>query len=74
MALLTYSFAFFTLPKEMQKATALVPALQSNWLMMHISIMILSYAVTDRGFGAGFGLQAATASLQQACRSLIFPS
>ena len=44
MALLTYSFAFFTLPKEMQKATALVPALQSNWLMMHVSIMILSYA------------------------------
>ena len=44
MALLTYGFAFLNLPREMQKATALVPALQSNWLMMHVTIMILSYA------------------------------
>ena len=43
-ALLTYTFATFSLPKEMQQASALVPALQSNWLMMHVSIMILSYA------------------------------
>lgn len=42
--LLTYTFAAFSLPKEMQQASALVPALQSNWLMMHVSIMILSYA------------------------------
>nr|YP_010732283.1 heme attachment to plastid cytochrome c [Watanabea sichuanensis]WDY13197.1 heme attachment to plastid cytochrome c [Watanabea sichuanensis] len=44
MALFTYGFASFSLPKEMQQATALVPALQSNWLMMHVSIMVLSYA------------------------------
>lgn len=44
MALFTYGFASFSLPKEMQKATSLVPALQSNWLMMHVSIMVLSYA------------------------------
>ncbi len=44
LALLTYGFAFLNLPREMQKATALVPALQSNWLMMHVTIMILSYA------------------------------
>lgn len=44
MALLTYSFAFLNLPKEMQKSTSLVPALQSNWLMMHVTVMILSYA------------------------------
>ena len=44
MALLIYGFAFLNLPREMQKATALVPALQSNWLMMHVTIMILSYA------------------------------
>ena len=44
MSLLTYSFAFFYLPKEMQKTTSLVPALQSNWLMMHVTVMILSYA------------------------------
>lgn len=44
MSLLTYGFAFLNLPKEMQRATSLVPALQSNWLMMHVTIMILSYA------------------------------
>jgi cytochrome c-type biogenesis protein CcsB len=44
ITLLTYTFASFSLPSTMQKATALVPALQSNWLMMHVTIMILSYA------------------------------
>nr|YP_010731958.1 heme attachment to plastid cytochrome c [Kalinella pachyderma]WDY12872.1 heme attachment to plastid cytochrome c [Kalinella pachyderma] len=44
MALLTFGFAFLSLPKDMQKATALVPALQSNWLMMHVTVMICSYA------------------------------
>jgi cytochrome c-type biogenesis protein CcsB len=44
MALFTNSFATFSLPKEMQKASVLVPALQSNWLMMHVTIMMLSYA------------------------------
>lgn len=39
------SFADLTLPLEMQKATALVPSLQSNWLMMHVSLMLLSYGV-----------------------------
>nr|YP_009455792.1 cytochrome c biogenesis protein [Dictyopteris divaricata]YP_010205298.1 cytochrome c biogenesis protein [Grateloupia livida]AQZ25009.1 cytochrome c biogenesis protein [Dictyopteris divaricata]UAV85867.1 cytochrome c biogenesis protein [Grateloupia livida] len=39
------SFADLTLPLEMQKATALVPSLQSNWLMMHVSLMLLSYAI-----------------------------
>ena len=32
------------LPPELQRATALVPALKSNWLMMHVSVMMLSYA------------------------------
>ncbi len=43
IALFTNSFATFSLPKAMQKAQALVPALQSNWLMMHVTIMMLSY-------------------------------
>ena len=43
-ALLTNAFATFTLPKEMQEASPLVPALQSNWLMMHVTVMIISYA------------------------------
>nr|YP_009258458.1 heme attachment to plastid cytochrome c [Netrium digitus]ANI25466.1 heme attachment to plastid cytochrome c [Netrium digitus] len=41
--MLTFAFATFGLPKEMQQSTALVPALQSNWLMMHVSMMLLSY-------------------------------
>ena len=28
----------------MQKALPLVPSLQSNWLMMHVSMMMISYA------------------------------
>jgi cytochrome c-type biogenesis protein CcsB len=44
MALFINSFATFSLPKDMQKANVLVPALQSNWLMMHVTIMMLSYA------------------------------
>lgn len=39
------SFADLTLPLEMQKTTSLVPSLQSNWLMMHVSLMLLSYGV-----------------------------
>jgi cytochrome c-type biogenesis protein CcsB len=42
--LLINAFATFTLPKDMQEAAPLVPALQSNWLMMHVTVMILSYA------------------------------
>jgi cytochrome c-type biogenesis protein CcsB len=37
-------FSSFTLPVEMQKALPLVPSLQSNWLMMHVSMMMISYA------------------------------
>nr|AIT93470.1 heme attachment to plastid cytochrome c [Prasiolopsis sp. SAG 84.81] len=43
IALFLNSFATFSLPKTMQKAQALVPALQSNWLMMHVTVMLLSY-------------------------------
>lgn len=43
-ALFTNAFATFSLPSEMQHASALVPALQSNWLMMHVTVMILSYS------------------------------
>lgn len=38
------AFAALSLPGEMQVAEPLVPALQSNWLMMHVSVMLLSYA------------------------------
>ncbi|TAF57131.1 MAG: c-type cytochrome biogenesis protein CcsB [Oscillatoriales cyanobacterium] len=40
----TAAFATITLPPDMQLAEPLVPALQSNWLMMHVSVMMLSYS------------------------------
>ena len=41
---LLISFANLILPQQMQSNGNLVPALQSNWLMMHVSMMILSYS------------------------------
>jgi cytochrome c-type biogenesis protein CcsB len=38
------AFATMTLPETMQHSEPLVPALKSNWLMMHVSVMLLSYA------------------------------
>lgn len=38
------AFAALALPEDMQMAQPLVPALQSNWLMMHVTVMLLSYA------------------------------
>jgi len=38
------AFAALTLPDTMQVSEPLVPALKSNWLMMHVSVMLLSYS------------------------------
>lgn len=38
------AFAALSLPPEMQQSSPLVPALKSNWLMMHVSVMMLSYS------------------------------
>ncbi len=38
------AFAALTLPDEMQNSAPLVPALKSNWLMMHVSVMMISYS------------------------------
>nr|YP_009134995.1 cytochrome c biogenesis protein [Chusquea spectabilis]AIM53086.1 cytochrome c biogenesis protein [Chusquea spectabilis] len=42
--ILTQGFATSGLLTEMHQSTILIPALQSQWLMMHVSIMLLSYA------------------------------
>lgn len=42
--ILTQGFATSGLSTEMHPSTILVPALQSQWLMMHVSMMLLSYA------------------------------
>lgn len=38
------AFTDLSLPKELQQSEPLVPALQSNWLVMHVTVMIASYA------------------------------
>nr|YP_009020846.1 cytochrome c biogenesis protein CcsA [Chlorella sorokiniana]AHM23720.1 cytochrome c biogenesis protein CcsA [Chlorella sorokiniana]AII02090.1 cytochrome c heme attachment protein [Chlorella sorokiniana] len=38
------AFTDLSLPQELQKSEPLVPALQSNWLVMHVTVMIASYA------------------------------
>ena len=38
------AFAALSLPDTMQVSEPLVPALKSNWLMMHVSVMLISYA------------------------------
>lgn len=43
------SFALFYLPTGMQQIAPLIPALRSNWLMMHVSVMLLSYATLFSG-------------------------
>ncbi|KAL9990737.1 putative cytochrome c assembly protein [Helianthus debilis subsp. tardiflorus] len=44
ITIFTQGFATSGLLNEIHKPTILVPALQSEWLIMHVSMMILSYA------------------------------
>jgi cytochrome c-type biogenesis protein CcsB len=44
IAMAITAFATLSLPTNMQGSEPLVPALKSNWLMMHVSVMLLSYA------------------------------
>ena len=38
------AFASLILPEEMQQPISLIPALKSNWLLMNVSVMMVSYA------------------------------
>jgi cytochrome c-type biogenesis protein CcsB len=44
ISLFIAGFAGLSLPESMQAPSPLVPALKSNWLMMHVTVMMLSYA------------------------------
>jgi cytochrome c-type biogenesis protein CcsB len=44
ISLFIIGFAGLSLPESMQSPSPLVPALKSNWLMMHVTVMMLSYA------------------------------
>uniref|UniRef100_UPI0030E17C48 cytochrome c heme attachment protein n=1 Tax=Eremogone griffithii TaxID=1701062 RepID=UPI0030E17C48 len=43
-AIFTQGFTTSALLKEMHQPSILIPALQSHWLMMHVSMMVLGYA------------------------------
>ena len=49
------AFAALSLPLEMQASAPLVPALKSNWLMMHVSVMMLSYSTLMVGSAIAIG-------------------
>ena len=44
MGLGCVAFASFALPDQLQQASPLVPALRSSWLIMHVSVIMVSYA------------------------------
>ena len=44
MALGCVAFASVALPDRLQEASPLVPALRSSWLVMHVSVIMVSYA------------------------------
>lgn len=49
LVLCLYWFGNSGLPPEMRIITGLAPSLQSNWLMMHVSVMMLSYGTLILG-------------------------
>jgi len=44
ISLLSIGFASFALPENLQASAPLVPALRSSWLIMHVSVIMCSYA------------------------------
>ncbi len=42
--LLTVAFACFVLPEDLKLSSNLVPALRSSWLVMHVTVVMLSYS------------------------------
>ena len=45
ISLLIIAFTSISIPPNMKISTSLVPALQSNWLIMHVTVIMLSYAI-----------------------------
>ena len=42
--LIAVAFACFVLPEDLRLSSNLVPALRSSWLIMHVSVIMLSYS------------------------------
>ncbi len=56
ISLLSIGFASFVLPGNLQLSTPLVPALRSSWLVMHVSVIMCSYAALLIGSILSFGV------------------
>ena len=44
ISLMIIAFASFALPEDLQASSSLVPALRSSWLVMHVTVIMCSYA------------------------------
>lgn len=53
-----HSYAIWFIPEDLKRAIALVPALRSNWLLIHVSIAIISYSAFAAAAGAGLTFMA----------------
>ncbi len=56
ISLLSIGFASFVLPDSLQLSAPLVPALRSSWLVMHVSVIMCSYAALLVGSILSFGV------------------
>ena len=56
VSLLSIGFASFVLPDNLQLSAPLVPALRSSWLVMHVSVIMCSYAALLIGSILSFGV------------------
>ena len=56
VSLLSIGFASFFLPENLQSSAPLVPALRSSWLVMHVSVIMCSYAALLVGSILSFGV------------------
>uniref|UniRef100_UPI0030E45B50 cytochrome c heme attachment protein n=1 Tax=Ranunculus ficaria TaxID=79245 RepID=UPI0030E45B50 len=76
-AIFTQGFATSGLLTEMHQSTILLPALQSQWLMMHVSMMVLSYAALLCGSLLAVALLVITfrkkSSIFSKCKSYYLP-
>nr|YP_010937183.1 cytochrome c heme attachment protein [Whytockia hekouensis]WKW94126.1 cytochrome c heme attachment protein [Whytockia hekouensis] len=68
-AIFTQGFATSGLLTEIHKSKILVPALQSEWLIMHVSMMILGYAALLCGSLLSISLLVITVRQKQKCFS-----
>ena len=56
ISMLSIGFASFVLPDNLQLSAPLVPALRSSWLVMHVSVIMCSYAALLIGSILSFGV------------------